>query len=144
VTGRSTTLAVGGERQVPAPDPIARDYLLLALRLDQHVPGLVDGYFGPADLKAQVEVGQLRAPARLAADADAMLARLAGEVEDDQRHDWLAAQLLALRTQAAALDGDELPYVERLTRCFAWTPERRDDAVFEAAAAELDPLLPGP
>jgi hypothetical protein len=143
VTGRSTTLAVGGARQVPAPDPIARDYLLLALRLDQHVPGLVDGYFGPADLKAQVEVGQLRAPARLAADADALLARLSGEVDDAQRRDWLSAQLVALRTQAAALAGDETPYVEHLTRCFAWTPERRDDADFEAAAAELDPLLPG-
>ena len=31
-----------------------------------------------------------------------------------------------------------------MTRCFAWTPERRDDALFEAAAAELEALLPGP
>ena len=60
------TPAVGGLRDVPVPDPIARDYLLLALRLDQHIPGLVDGYFGPADLKAQVDIEQLRPPARLA------------------------------------------------------------------------------
>ena len=44
--------AVGGERDVPAPDPFARDYLLLALRLDARIPGLVDGYYGPAELKA--------------------------------------------------------------------------------------------
>ncbi len=141
---RATTLAAGGERQVPIPDSIARDYLLLALRLDQHVPGLVDGYFGPADLKAEVEVGQLSAPARLAADADALLARLPGEVDDGQRRDWLAAQLVALRTQAAALAGDELPYVEHVTRCFAWTPLRRADALFDAAAADLEAVLPGP
>ena len=85
-----------------------------------------------------------RPPARLAGDAAALLARLAGEVDDDQRRDWLAAQLVALRTQAAALAGDELPYLEHVDRCFAWTPERRDDAMFEAAAAELDALLPGP
>ena len=36
---RRRPLAVGGERQVPVPDPIARDYLLLGLRLDQHIPG---------------------------------------------------------------------------------------------------------
>jgi hypothetical protein len=143
VTKRATTLAVGGDRHVPAPDPIARDYLLLALRLDQHVPGLVDGYFGPADLKAEVDVGQLRAPARLAADADALLARLPGEVTDEQRRDWLAAQLIALRTQAAGLAGDELPYAEHVRRCFAWTPERRAEAQFEAAATQLDALLPG-
>ena len=79
MTERATALAVGGARQVPIPDPIARDYLLLALRLDQHVPGLVDGYFGPADLKAEVEIGQLSPPARLADDADSLLARLPGE-----------------------------------------------------------------
>jgi hypothetical protein len=64
VTGarRAAVPAVGGERLVPAPDPIARDYILLALRLDQHVDGLVDGYFGPAALKGQVETEQLRRP----------------------------------------------------------------------------------
>ena len=44
--------AVGGTRQVPEPDPIAADYLRLGLRLDQHAPGTVDGFFGPAALKA--------------------------------------------------------------------------------------------
>ena len=48
--GRASVAAMGGTRQVPAPDPIATDYLLLALRLDQRIPGLVDGYFGPAAL----------------------------------------------------------------------------------------------
>jgi hypothetical protein len=140
----STTVAVGGERELPAPDPIARDYIRLGLRLDQHIPGLVDGYFGPADLKAEVETGQLRAPARLAQDADILLDRLPAEVADPQRRDWLAAQLVALRTQAEARAGDELPYLEHVTRCFAWTPPRRDDALFDAAADELDRLLPGP
>ena len=141
---RPTTLAAGGERKIPAPDDVARDYLLLALRLDQHIPGLVDGYFGPADLKADVDLGQLRSPAALAADAAWLLGRLGDEVADAQRRDWLAAQVTALQTQAAALAGNELPYVEHLQRCFAWTPERRDDALFAAAAADLEVLLPGP
>jgi hypothetical protein len=140
---RPMTLAAGGERQVPAPDEIARDYLLLGLRLDQHIPGLVDGYFGPADLKAQVDIGQLHSARRLADDAAALLDRIEGEVEDPARCDWLRAQVVALRTQAAALAGDALPYVEHLQACFAWSPQRRDDARFETAAAELDGLLPG-
>jgi hypothetical protein len=135
--------AVGGTRRVPAPDPIARDYLLLALRLDQHVAGLVDGYFGPADLKAQVETEQLRPPARIADDAAMLIARLPDEVEDDRRRNWLNAQAVALKTQASALAGDDLPYVDHVTRCFAWTPERRDEAQFDAAAADLERLLPG-
>lgn len=140
---RPTTPAVGGRRRLPVPDPIARDYLLLALRLDQHAPGLVDGYFGPADLKAQADMESLRPAARLADDAAALLERLPGEVADPDRRGWLAAQVVALRTQAEALAGRSLPYEEHLARCFGWAPVRRDDALFEAAAAEIDALLPG-
>jgi len=137
------TLALGGTRAVPAPDAVARDYLLLALRLDQRVPGLVDGYFGPADLKAQVDMEQTRSPGRLRDDAAALRGRLPAEVEDAGRRAWLDAQLRALETQAAALAGERLPYVEHVDRCFDWTPVRRDEALFNTAAAELDTLLPG-
>ena len=79
--------AVGGTRMVPAPDPVARDYILLALRLEQHIPGLVDGYFGPAALKGQVDMEQLAAPERLRDDAAALRLRLRSEVsEADRRH----------------------------------------------------------
>ncbi|MBA3234445.1 MAG: hypothetical protein H0T59_00450 [Chloroflexi bacterium] len=135
--------AVGGTRTVPAPDPIAHEYLLLALRLEQHIPGLVDGYFGPADLKAQVDMGQLRSPARLRHDAADLRARLATEVTDPERRDWLDAQVLALETQAAALAGDALPYLEHVARCFAYAPPRHPDARFEEAAARIDGHLPG-
>ncbi len=74
--------AVGGVRDVPAPDPVARDYLLLALRPDQHRPGLVDAYYGPADLKAAADMESLRPPGRLADDAVELRERLRAEVED--------------------------------------------------------------
>ena len=139
-----TTPAIGGEREVPVPDPIARDYLLLALRLDQHVPGLVDGYYGPADLKAQVDMEQLRLPAALAADAATLLARLDADVPEPDRRSWLAGQLVALRTQAEGLAGVDRDYFDYVRHCFAWTPVRRDEAIFEEAAAAVDRLLPGP
>jgi hypothetical protein len=137
------TLAAGGERQVPQPDPLARDYLLLALRLDQHVPGLVDGYYGPADLKARVDIEQLASPARLADDAAALVERLPDEIADEQRRDWLHAQLVAVGTQAAALAGEPLPYLGHVSRCLGWTPRRRADALFDAASADIDRILPG-
>ena len=135
--------AVGGTRFVPAPDPVARDYITLALRLDQHIPGLVDGYFGPAELKATVDTEQLRAPARLRDDATALRGRLATEVADPDRRAWLDAQLVALETQAGGLAGETLPYLDYVARCFAYTPPRYPDAVFEAAAARIGELLPG-
>ena len=135
--------AVGGARTVPAPDAIARDYIVLGLRLEQHIPGLVDGYFGPADLKAQVDLEQLRPPARLRDDALALRGRLPAEVADPARRAWLDVQLVALGTQAAVLAGDELPYLDLVTRCFDHAPVRRPDSLFAEAAARLDSLLPG-
>jgi hypothetical protein len=135
--------AVGGSRTVPAPDAVARDYILLGLRLDQHIPGLVDGYFGPADLKARVDLEQLRAPARLRDDALALRNQLPTEVDDPARRAWLDVQLVALGTQAAALAGDDVPYLELVTRCFDHAPARIPDQVFEDAAARISALLPG-
>jgi hypothetical protein len=135
--------AVGGTRTVPAPDAVAHDYILLGLRLDQRIPGLVDGYFGPADLKATVDIEQLTPVARLRDDAVSLRARLPAEVADPARRAWLDAQLVALEAHAAALAGEPLPYLEHVARCFGYVPPRRADAEFEAAAARLDELLPG-
>ncbi len=141
--GHGQVPAVGGTRTVPAPDPVARDYVLLGLRLDQHIPGVVDGYFGPADLKAQVDMEQLRSLVRLRDDAAALRARLDAEVSDGDRRAWLDVQLVALEAQAAVLAGEGLSYLEHVRRCFDHAPPRRPDTEFEAAAEQLDALLPG-
>jgi hypothetical protein len=139
-----TTVAVGGQRHVPVPDPIAHDYLLLALRLDQHIPGLIDGYFGPADLKARADIEELLPARRLVEDAAALLERIDREVDEPDRRSWLTLQTIALRTHAEALAGTALPYLDHVEHCFAWRPARRDEAVFEVAADAIDRLLPGP
>ena len=145
MTDRPRVPAVGGERDVPAPDPIARDYLLLALRLDQRIPGLVDGYFGPAELKARVDLEQLRSAERLVNDANDLGERVEAQVDDPARRAWLRAQLVALEAHARTLAGDELPYLELVSRCFDdAAPVRRDEAVFHVAAARLEELVPGP
>ena len=135
--------AVGGTRTVPAPDPIAIDYLLLALRLDQHVPGLIDAYFGPASLKAQVDMESRRSPAALRDDAGALRDRVMRDVPEPDRRMWLTAQLVALETQAAALAGDGPPYEEHIARAFDFAPRRVPEAALDAAARTIDDLLPG-
>ena len=141
---RERVPAVGGTRQVPTPDPIARDYILLALRLEGQVPGTVDAYFGPADLKAQVDMEQPRSPLRLREDARALRERVATEIDEPDRRDWLDVQLIALEAQAAELAGDRLPYLELVERYLSIAPPRHPDEEFRAASAAIDALLPGP
>jgi hypothetical protein len=137
------TLAMGGQRTVPAPDEIAREYLLLALRLGQRIDGLVDAYFGPADLKAQADMEPLRPAAQLADDAMTLRERVGREVPDAGRRDWLSRQLIALEWHARRLDGEWLPYLDEVARLFDWAPSRRDDRLFHEAATSIGELLPG-
>ena len=137
-------LGLGGTRVIPAPDEIAADYLLLGLRLDQHMPGIVDGYYGPADLKARADLEQRRSPGRLLDDIAALSERVERAVEAPDRRGWLSAQLRALDAHAHALAGEPLDYPAYVERCLGFPPRRHADAVFDAAAAEIDDVLPGP
>ncbi len=136
--------ALGGTRLIPAPDEIAADYLLLGLRVDQHMPGIVDGYYGPADLKARADMEQQRSPARLLDDIADLSERVERDIEDADRRGWLIAQLRALDAHALALAGKPLDYPAYVERCLGFAPRRHADSTFDAAAAEIDALLPGP
>jgi hypothetical protein len=134
--------ASGAERRMPAPDPIARDYLLLALRLGRLLPGVVDAYFGPADLKAQVDAEAPCTSTKLREDASTLESRLAREVPETDRRRWLQAQLVAIEAQALMLAGDPLPFPDYLTCLFDLEPERTPESIFESAADDLVRLLP--
>ena len=134
--------SAGGDRSMPAPDPIACDYLLLALRVGKALPGVVDAYFGPTELKAQVEAESPYTAARLREDASALEARILREVGDPDRRRWLQAQLVAFEAQALMLAGDPLPYSDYVACLFDLEPEHTPESVFESAADELTRLVP--
>jgi hypothetical protein len=110
-------------------------YLELGLRLGKHVDGLVDAYYGPAELQAQVDAEETFAAAKLASDADALLAEL-----DDS---WLRDQVRGCATYAHVLAGDDISYVDEVEGCYGVRPARTPVSVYEAAHARLDELLPG-
>ncbi|HXQ95294.1 MAG TPA: hypothetical protein VN800_00080 [Candidatus Acidoferrales bacterium] len=143
MTARDLVPAVGGDHTVPVPDPIARAYVLLALRLDQHMPGLVDAYFGPRDLKAQVDMENPASPSRLAAEASALRARVASDVGELDRRRWLQCQLVALETHASRLTGATIPYVEEVTRYLDAAPEPMAADTGVEVRRDLEGLLPG-
>lgn len=122
---------------------VVTSYLELGLRLGRHVDGLVDAYFGPAELAAQVEAEELHEPSELAADAAALLEALDDAGLEEQRTRWLRAQLVGLETVARKLAGEEIGYEDEVERCYGVRPRRVPEEVFEAAHQELDAALPG-
>jgi hypothetical protein len=113
----------------------AERYLELGLRLGKHVDGLVDAYYGPPELKEQVDAEETIPAEQLAAGADALLA--------DLPDGWLADQVNGCATYAHVLAGDEIAYADEVERCYGVRPTRVSEDVYRAAHEELDALLPG-
>ena len=113
----------------------AEHYLLLGLRLGRHIDGLVDSYYGPSELKEQIDGEELVAPAQLVEDAAALHESLDDGYLRDQVHGcWTCARVLA---------GEQLSYSDEVEGSYGVRPERTPEVVFENAHAELDALLPG-
>jgi hypothetical protein len=124
-------------------DEIGRSYLTLALHLDRHMPGFIDAYYGPAELKAEVQSGEPRSLDALAGDAREL--RQAVHAGDDAPHrkEYLLGQTRAMSAVIGNLSGQQLGFVEEVELYFDISPEMVDESLFEAAHAEIDRLLPG-
>ncbi|MDX6423127.1 MAG: hypothetical protein QOI67_598 [Gaiellaceae bacterium] len=118
-------------------------YLELCLRLGRHIDGLVDAYYGPAEISQRIDAEELREPSSLVGDAGALLAALDSEELAEPRRRWLRSQLVGLETVARRLDGQEVAYEDEVERCYGVRPKWVDETVFEAAHRELDEALPG-
>lgn len=124
-------------------DEIGRSYLTLALNIDRHFEGVVDAYCGPPELEAEVEAGEPRPLDALADDARQLQAAIEDSDDDPQRKDFLTRQTRAMSAVIRNLSAEQLDFVEEVELYFDITPEMVDEAVFEAAHAEIDRLLPG-
>ena len=113
----------------------AERYLMLGLRLGKHVDGLVDAYYGPAELKEQVDTEDALPAAQLAADADAL--------RDELPDGWLRDQVHGCATYAHVLAGDELSYSDEVEGSYGVRPSKAAEDVYVQVHAELDELYPG-
>ena len=132
---------------------LVESYLTLGLRLDRHVDGMVDAYYGPPGLAAAVAAEPVLPPERLVADARALLAQLAAGVpldgpgsEDSSapaRRHWMAAQVVGLATTCAKLAGEPIGYADEVEACYGVRPTRVDEEALVEAHRRLDEVLPG-
>jgi hypothetical protein len=120
---------------LPVPERAAERYLVLGLRLGKHVDGLVDAYYGPAELQEQVDAEDTIPAAHLASDADAL--------RDELPDGWLRDQVHGCATYAHVLAGDEISYSDEVEGCYGVRPSKTPVEVYEAVHAELDELYPG-
>ena len=122
---------------------VVTSYLELCLRLGRHIDGLVDAYYGPAEISDRIDAEELRDPSSLIVDATKLLESLDDVGLDETRRRWLRSQLIGLETVARRLAGENIAYEDEVERCYGVRPAWFPEEAFEAAHRELDEVLPG-
>jgi hypothetical protein len=123
---------------------VVERYLTLGLALGRHVDGLVDSYYGPAELAETVNAAPPVDPAELAVQADALEADVSGASGlEAQRRAWLADQIHGLATYARVLAGESLAYTDEVEQCYGIRPQLGSEAAYSEAHEQLEDLLPG-
>ena len=91
-------------------------YCELSLRIDKHLPGYVDAYFGPKSLKAEVDKESKKPISKLIEDAE----RLRGKVHtgDEIRETFLRKHVESILTTLRRLNGEEISYRDEVSRLF--------------------------
>jgi hypothetical protein len=104
-------------------------YLRLGLQLGRHVDGVVDAYYGPAELAAAVESEPPVEPR--------MLVAASGPLLDELEDGWLRDQVVGLRTYDGVLADGSISYADEVEGCYGVRPTYTDEVVFTAAHLDL-------
>lgn len=129
-------------------DPIAEEYVKLALAAGIHDDGFVDAYFGPPEWRIAAEATRLPL-AEVQAQERALAARLAAISPEEWngverlRYEYLTKQLRAMDARLDHLCGAKLGFDEESARLFDAVMPPKDQAHFDAAVARLEQLVPG-
>lgn len=122
----------------------AQSFVELAFSIDQYLPGYVDAYYGPAEIRESVnakgkvpleELSSILDPILASTDQDATLT--------EERREYLSAELKAMQTTLRILKGEEIDIVEESQGLYGLTPIWTEESVFEEAHQLLERLLPG-
>ena len=138
----------------PPLDALSETYVGLAFAIERHVPGYVDGYVGPPEVRERALAAPVEEPVGLLAQAQTLAVRVAEADEDgfvgeadtaypETRIGYLTAQVQGMLATCRVLAGETLPYEQEVRQCFDVEPARTPEETFEAAIEELEGLLPG-
>jgi hypothetical protein len=119
------------------------EYVRLGLRFDRLESGFVDAYTGDPRVRAGVDDEPAPTPQQLRDQARALLAELPSAGLADERADYVRGQLTGLECTARKLAGEPVGFLEEVRSYFQVDAVLGDPAVYAAAHAELEQLLPG-
>jgi len=118
-------------------------FLLLALRINKHIKGYVDFYFGPKKLRKIVDTESIISPNKLLSDCITLQEKLFIQGFNKAREKYLEKMLIAMRTSIEILNGVEIPFKTEFLRQFDVILQPVDESKLENIKEELNEAYTG-
>ena len=93
-------------------------FLLLALRIDRHIKGYVDFYFGPEKLRQIVNYESLIAPNTLLKDSNNLISQLTAQGFNKERERYIKKLIVAMKTSIEILQGSKIPIKDQFIKLY--------------------------
>lgn len=125
-----------------SPEVVGEEYVRLALAIDEHSPGYIEAYFGPAAWQEQAQTEGPRALPELAQQA-ALLADTIATADglDEQRREFLTRQVKAMQTSLRLLLGESMALADEVESLYDVRPSWVEESLFAETYRLLDELL---
>jgi hypothetical protein len=123
-------------------DDVAQRYLAIALRVGTLVPGWIEGYAGPVELKHAVEA-EPKSIEGVLCDAAGLADHVSAEERDPRRRAWILGQIKGICTALRWRQGESMDYTALFESCHGAVVEVAPDSEFEHGHGLLDSALPG-
>jgi hypothetical protein len=94
------------------------DFLLLALRINKHINGYVDYFFGPKEIQLHVENETPKSPIQLLKDSDVLLQQLELQNYDKSRKKYLEKLITAMKTSIEILNGEKISMKDQFLKLY--------------------------
>ncbi len=120
------------------------DFLLLPLRIDKHIKGYVDFYYGPEKLRQVVDNEAFTSPSTLLIDSDSLLNKLDLQGYDIKRKRYLEKLLTAMRTSIELLNGIEISIEDQFLKLYDVALQPANESELKTLKKEYDKAYEGP
>jgi len=119
------------------------NFLLLALRIDKHIKGYVDFYYGPEKFRQIVENETKLSPNVLLNNSIGLIQQLGTQGFNKERERYLEKLLTAMKTSVEILNGAEFSIKEQFLRLYDVELKAVNEADLDKLKEEVSIAYPG-
>ncbi len=120
------------------------DFLLTALRINKHIKGYVDFYYGPEKFSQIVDNEAITSPRKLLIVLINLLNKLDLQGYDIKRERYLEKILTAMRTSIELLNGIEISIEDQFLKLYDVALQRANESELKNLKKEYDEAYDGP